>query len=195
MTRAFVKVVLTCPFTIHLQSTSLTFTKSELKLLELSVLPIFQRPAIEGALRADLDVLVELLFEGTIVDEVRLDQLVKLETGEEASCLLELVLEVLPALLGIGHHASDLEVLQFKLESRGDGVEDETASFHLAHLQTVRLGSIRSGRRRVISNEGAPKTAALRGRLDLDGPGLVVGLAFEFRDKAYGRGGEGIAHD
>ena len=48
---------------------------------------------------------------------------------------------------------------------------------------------------RVISDEGAPKTAALRGCLDLDGPGLVVGLAFEFRDKAYGRGGEGIAHD
>ena len=52
-----------------------------------------------------------------------------------------------------------------------------------------------SGRRRIVSNEGAPKTAALRGRLDLYGPGLVVGLAFEFRDKAYGRGGEGITHD
>ena len=150
------------------------------------VLPIFQWPAVKGALRADLDMLVELLFEGTIVDEVGLDQLVELETGEESSCLLELVLEVLPTLLGIGRVTSDLEVLEFKLEGGGDGVEDETASFHLAHLQPVVLRSVRSGGRRVVSYEGAPKTAALRGRLDLDGPGLVVGFAFEFRDKAYG---------
>ena len=162
---------------------------------ELSVLPIFQWPAIKGALHADLNVLVELLFKGTIVDEVRLHQLVELETREESSCLLELALKVLPTLLGIGQGSVDLEVLEFKLEGRGYSVEDETTSFHLTHLQPVCLGSIHNGGRRVVSNEGAPKSTALHGRLNLDGSGLVVGLAFEFWDKAYGRGGEGIAHD
>ena len=68
----------------------------------MSVLPVFKGPAVKSALRADLDVLVELLFDRTIVDEVGLHQLVELETGKKPSRLFELALEVVPALLGVG---------------------------------------------------------------------------------------------